>query len=272
MSTTTDKSLWIRKRLIELGKNSGKVGAHFGSSLSAVEILIAIYDYFAQEKLRINNPIEVSRFILSKGHCALGLFATLEYYGLISSEKNNGFGKNGSNVFCHAHKNISEGIEFSGGSLGLGFPFAVGVALSNRLKENSSKVFLLLGDGECDEGLVWEAAMSASNFNLNNLFVIVDKNGMQSDGFKIDIMNHLDIGKKFESFGFKVYETDGHSVPDILLALNSGSDKPVAIICSTIKGKGVPFMENNPDWHYGSLNDSQYVEAVASLERNYELK
>lgn len=270
MASSIDKSLWIRKRLLELGKNAGKVGAHFGSSLSAVDVLVAVYDFLSAEKALLKNSESRSRFILSKGHCALGLFATLEYYGLLTSEKTSGFGKNGSNVFCHAHRNITEGIEFSGGSLGLGFPFAVGVALSNRLKNLNSKVFLMLGDGECDEGIVWEAAMSASNYKLSNFVVIVDKNGMQSDGLKTDIMDQLDIAKKFSSFGFDVFEVDGHSVSDISAAIMASSIKPIAVICNTIKGKGVPFMENSPDWHYGTLSDSQYTEAIASLERSYE--
>ena len=272
MVNSLENSFWIRKRLIELGRKSGKVGAHFGSSLSAVDILVAVYDYLSQESDFLEDSIYRSRFILSKGHCALALFATLERYGYLSSDKTGGFGQNGSNVFCHAHKNTSEGIEFSGGSLGLGFPFAIGVALSNRLKKIDSKIFLMLGDGECDEGIVWEAAMSASNYNLNNLVVIIDKNGMQSDGLKIDIMDQLDIAQKFAAFGFEVIETDGHSVPEISAAIKAVSNKPIAVVCNTVKGKGVTFMENNPDWHYGSLTELQYSDAVDCLERCYGLK
>lgn len=272
MGSMLENSFWIRKRLLELGRNSGKVGAHFGSSLSAVDILVAVYDFLVTESEVLSDDLCRSRFILSKGHCALALFATLERYGYLSSDKTSGFGQNGTNVFCHAHKNIKEGIEFSGGSLGLGFPFANGVALSNRLKKINSKIFLLLGDGECDEGIVWEAAMSASNYNLNNLVVIVDRNGMQSDGLKINIMDQLDIGQKFSSFGFEVIEIDGHSVANVSSAIRTASNKPIAVVCNTVKGKGVKFMENNPDWHYSSLTESQYSDAVNSLECYYALK
>ncbi len=272
MVNTLEQSFLIRKRLLELGKNAGKVGAHFGSSLSAVDILVAVYDYLSQESKLPEDSIYRSRFILSKGHCALALFATLERYGYLSLDKTAGFSQNGSNIFCHAHKNISEGIEFSGGSLGLGFPFAIGVALSNRLKNIDSKIILMLGDGECDEGIVWEAAMSAANYKLSNLVVIIDKNGMQSDGFKKDIMDHLDISQKFKAFGFEVIETNGHAISEISAAINTVSSKPVAVVCNTVKGKGVTLMENNPDWHYGSLTEKQYFDAVDSLERYYDIK
>lgn len=272
MFNSSENSFWIRKRVLELGRNSGKVGAHFGSSLSAVDILVAVYDNLSQESHLPKDNMSRRRFILSKGHCALALFATLERYGYLCSDKAGGFGQNGTNVFCHAHKNISEGIEFSGGSLGLGFPFAIGVALSNRLKKIDSKIFLMLGDGECDEGIVWEAAMSASNYKLSNLVVIIDKNGMQSDGLKIDIMDQLDIAQKFAAFGFEVVEVDGHSVTDISAAIETVSKKPLAVVCNTIKGKGVAFMENNPDWHYGSLTELQYSDALDCLERCHGLK
>jgi len=249
----------IRLRVLELTYKVGKSGAHTGGSLSLVEILVYLYN--TKLKFDIKNPlnIERDRFILSKGHSAIALFAILESVGFLTKEEVDQFEVNGSPYYAHASRNLAKGIEFSGGSLSLGLSFAVGVALSCKKDNRKNHIYVLIGDGECDEGLVWEALMSASHFNLNNLTVIVDFNKLQSDGYTNEIMNKITLGEKFKSFGFNVQEIDGHNFEAIDEAFRLREvSKPNAIIAHTVKGKGVSFMENNINWHHGSLSLEQY--------------
>ena len=165
--------------------------------------------------------------------------------------------------------NIKRGIEFSGGSLGMGLSQGVGIALAYRRKGIGNRVFVLLGDGECDEGSVWEAIMSATHFKLDNLIVIVDKNQLQSDGNTHDIMDLGNLSSKFCAFGFDTYEVDGHDVIELCdalsVAINKKDSRPKAIIAGTIKGKGISFMENDPEWHHKALNERQYEIAISEL-------
>lgn len=203
---------------------------------------------------------------MSKGHAAVALYATLEQFGFLTSEETATFESNGTAYYAHAHRDLSRGIEFSGGSLSLGLSFGAGVALACKRSGLRNRVFVLVGDGECDEGLVWESAMAAANFGLGNLHVIVDNNGMQSDGKKSEIMNHFSIGEKFRAFGFVVEEVDGHDIDAISRALHvAESDRPTAIVANTVKGKGIGFMEDNPDWHHGVLTESLFEQALADL-------
>lgn len=253
----------IRKRIIDIGHSVGKSGAHFGSSLSLVEIIYSIYSLFKSIDHRND------RFILSKGHGALGLYAVLEHFDLMDKHTIEQFEVNGSGVFAHASKCSINNIEFSGGSLGLGLPFAIGIALSNMRKLNDNKVFVLLGDGECDEGIIWESLMFAAHTELSNLIVIVDNNKFQSDGEKAKILQNNNFFNKFSSFGFDTVEVDGHDISDItnsILSLGSlDSNAPKAIIANTIKGKGVSFMEQTSDWHHGFLSDLLYRQAIEEL-------
>ena len=257
----------VRRRIIELGYATGKNGAHFGSSLSLVEILVAAYHYILND---LTQPVSGSdlagRFFLSKGHGALGYFAVLESFGLLTSEQSSLFEVNGSNFFAHAHKDLNSGIEYSGGSLGLGVSLAVGVALASRLKGNLQDIIVLAGDGECDEGIVWEALMSAAHYKLSNFTLIVDRNMMQSDGDKRFIMGHQDICSKLLSFGFDVTQVNGHSCPELMTGLQKRADRPKAIVADTIKGCGISFMQANADWHHGSLNQSSYELALSELK------
>src|ERR1035437_1906404 len=254
----------IRLRILELSYSAGKNGAHAGGGLSAVEILATLYG--AVLKYDVNNPFDKNRdrFILSKGHAAIALFSTLEQVGFLTKQELDQFEVDGSPYYAHASRNLSKGIEFSGGSLSLGLSFAVGVALANKKDGLRNHIYVLVGDGECDEGLVWEALMSAAHYNLTNLTVIVDFNGLQSDGYSSGIMNKLSLPEKFRSFGFSVKEIDGHNL-DLLLDSFKSKDlsKPNAIIASTVKGKGVSFMENNIIWHHGCLSLDQYNLAVS---------
>jgi transketolase len=254
----------MRLRILELTYGVGKSGAHVGGSLSIVEILATLYGGLLQ--YNINNPLDRNRdrFILSKGHSAMALFSALEQVGYLTKEELDQFEINGSSYYAHASRNLSKGIEFSGGSLSLGLSFAVGVALSVKKDNLRNHIYVLVGDGECDEGLVWESLMSASHFNLTNLTVIVDFNSLQSDGYTKEIMNKSTLGDKFKSFGFNVKEIDGHDLNLINESFASRNySKPNAIIAHTIKGKGVSFMENNVNWHHGSLSLEQYELAVS---------
>jgi transketolase len=253
----------IRKRILELAFKAGSNGSHLGGSLSAVEILNTLY----HSGFTFNPSDETrDRLILSKGHAALALYCVLESVGIITKEDAETFEQNGTTLFAHAKKNISKGIEFSGGSLSLGISYAVGVALACKSKEINNRIFVLLGDGECDEGLVWEAVMSAVNYHLDNLTFIVDCNGLQSDGYTKDVMDHSPLEKKFEGFGCKVVSVNGHSEKEVADAYKvKSNDCPMAIIAHTVKGKGVSFMENLQQWHHGTLSQSQYEQAMEEV-------
>ena len=253
----------IRRRILELAFRAGSNGSHLGGSLSAVEILNTLY----HSGFNFNPADETrDRLILSKGHAALALYCVLESVGIITKEEAETFEQNGTTLFAHAKKNISKGIEFSGGSLSLGISYAVGVALACKSKGINNRIFVLLGDGECDEGLVWEAVMSAVNYHLDNLTFIVDCNGLQSDGYTKDVMDHSPLEKKFEGFGCKVVSVNGHSEKEIAEAYKvKSNDCPLAIVAHTVKGKGVSFMENLQQWHHGTLSHVQYDQAMEEV-------
>ena len=262
----------LRIRILDMTYGAGKNGAHVGGGLSIVEILVFLY-FGGVLKYDKDKPYQEDRdrVILSKGHSALALFGILEQVGFLSKEDTDLFEVNGSPFYSHAKRDLSRGIEFSGGSLSLGLSYGVGVAISCRIDKLDNHVYVLVGDGECDEGLVWESLMSASNFKLTNLTVIVDFNGMQSDGHSIDIMDKTNLGDKFHSFGFHVKEINGHNLDEIDNAFNSrDSSKPNAIIAHTVKGKGVSFMENNIDWHHGVLSEKLYESAISEQKQELE--
>ena len=263
MSDSIGRCKKLRERILSLAYNCGKNGSHLGGSLSSVEILDTLYNTGYNF-----NPQNESRdrLILSKGHAALALYCVLESVGIVTKEDVETFELNGTAMFAHAKKNISKGIEFSGGSLSLGISYAVGVALACKSKGYNNRIFVLLGDGECDEGLVWEAVMSAVNYHLDNLTFIVDCNGMQSDGYTKDVMDHSPFEKKFEGFGCKVISVDGHSAKELETAyMQKGEYCPLAIVAHTMKGKGVSFMENLQQWHHGTLSQVQYEQAMEEV-------
>lgn len=265
------KPIIIRKNIINACRHIRGTSAHYGGTLSCVEILIALYDYV----LNWSDSEIRDRFILSKGHGALALYCVLKEKGILTQADLDAFEADGTCYFAHAKRNIDKGIEFSGGSLSLGFSYAVGVALA--CKDKANHIYVLLGDGECDEGLVWEAAMAAANYHLGNLTIIIDHNELQSDGYVKDVMDTYSLMDKFAAFGWDAVEVDGHDIGALVRALNGGverinhigGDKPRCIIAKTIKGKGVSFMENNPKWHHGLLTEEQYKQAMAELEGVY---
>jgi transketolase len=228
--------------------NSG----HPGGSLSAVEIITALY--FRVLRHDPENPRwpERDRFILSKGHAAPALYAALAECGYLALDQLLTLRQIDSCLQGHTDCHLTAGVEMSAGSLGQGLSFAVGTALAGRLDSLPYKVFTLLGDGECDEGQVWEAAMAAAHFKTDNLIAIIDKNEIQLDGWTKDIMNNEPFADKWRSFGWRVFEVDGHNMGKVVEVLEDAKKvkgQPAAIIAHTIKGKGVSFMENNPDFH-----------------------
>lgn len=252
-----------RVRIIERTYLAGKNCAHVGGSLSAVDILTVLYHKVLQ------RPVDIElrdRFILSKGHASLALYCALESIGLLTKEEVDTFEKNGSHYTAHAKKELAKGLEFSGGSLGLGTSYAVGVAHALKMKNNPARVYTLLGDGECNEGIIWEAMMYANHQNLNNLTVIVDHNHFQADGPIEMVMNTDSLADKFAAFGFATQVVDGHSIDGLTKVFDSLVEgKPNAIIAETVKGKGVSFMENKTSWHFAPLPESRYKKAITEL-------
>jgi transketolase len=247
----------------------GKAGSgHPGGSLSAVEIVTALYWRILRHKPSDPQWPDRDRFILSKGHAAPVLYAVLAECGYFPRSELNTLRQLDSHLQGHADRTATPGVEMSSGSLGQGLSFAIGCALASRLDKCSWRVYALLSDGECDEGQTWEAAMSAANFKLDNLTAIVDNNGIQLSGFNKDIMDLDPFNKKWEAFGWQVFEVDGHDFSQLFDAFGKARkvrEKPAVIIAHTIKGKGVSFMENNVDFHGKAPNAEQLEKALKEL-------
>lgn len=254
----------IRKGIIERSYTAGKNSAHVGGSLSSVEVLAVLFHQVL--KRNQDDFANRDRFILSKGHASLALYCTLESAGLLTKEEVDTFEQNGSHYTAHPKKHIAKGLEFSGGSLGLGMSYAVGVAEALKEKGSPARVFALLGDGECNEGIIWESLMFAKHRSLDNLTVIVDHNHLQADGPIETVLDTKDIAAKFTAFGYNTQTVDGHNTDDLLSAFNNLAEgTPNAIIAETVKGKGVSFMENKTNWHFASLPESKYKKAMSEL-------
>lgn len=258
----------MRRDAINMTQNAGNSGAHIGGTLSMIEIMATLY-------LGImcydgDNPgwERRDRFILSKGHGAMAQYAAMKQAGILSAADLLTYKKNESRLNAHPSLGTIPGIEFSSGSLGQGLSLGVGVALALRRKANKvSRVFVLVGDGECDEGSIWEAASSASHYRLNNLVAIIDENRLQYDGRTDEIQNKQPFAERWSSFGWETRRIDGHSIEQLLDALNTETKRPLAVIARTIKGKGITFMENDPLWHNRRLTETQYQTAIEELER-----
>ena len=241
---------------------------HPGGSLSAADIMTILY--FHEMNIDPANPKKEGRdkFVLSKGHASPVLYATLAHRGFFPKEELVTFRKLGSNLQGHPDMKKVPGVEMSTGSLGQGFSASVGMALANKLDQTPARVYALLGDGELQEGIIWEAAMAAAHYKLDNLVAIIDWNGLQIDGKNDEVMTVTPIDEKFKSFGFHVIEIDGHNMEEIVNALAEAREtkgKPTAIIAKTSKGKGVCFMENNAGWHGKAPNDDEAKNAVTEL-------
>lgn len=270
LDRTKEIAKQVRRDIIEMTHAVGSHGAHIGGSLSAVELLTTLYFNILRYDVNDMQSDKRDRLILSKGHAAMALYAVLYRRGIVTEDELKTFKCNNSKFANHPYMMPEKGVEFSTGSLGHGLSLGVGTALALHLKGNTeSKVFVYQGDGECDEGAVWEAAMSASHYKLNNLIAIVDRNKIQLDGFTEDIMSQANIYERYKSFGWDVYNLDGHNVEEIYEVISrkiENQNKPLAFIANTTKGKGVSFIENRYEWHIGILNDKLYKQALEELE------
>ena len=257
----------LRRHVINM-ISTAKSG-HPGGSLSSTEIVTALYFNIMSHKPSDPKWEGRDRFVLSKGHVAPILYAALAECGYFPVEELSTLRKFGSRLQGHTDRNLTPGVEMSAGSLGQGLSFGIGVSLALMLNATEQQVYVLLGDGECEEGQIWEAAMSAPHFRINNLTAIVDYNKIQLDGHCCDIMGLESLADKWKSFNWHVVEIDGHDfnqvIPALLVAKNV-KDKPVAIIAHTIKGKGVSFMENNVDFHGKAPGPEETAKALKELE------
>lgn len=250
----------MRKAVLKMAYDSGS-SAHLGGALSAIDIMAVLYS----SVMRLGQD----KFILSKGHGVLALYATLAEFGIMPRELLATYGQDGTALVAHPVMNERLGIESSSGSLGQGVSMAVGLALAAKRSARNYHTYTLLGNGECNEGSVWEAAMSAVQFGLSNLTIIVDNNHMQSDGFSHEIMSVSDnYAAMFSAIGLDTVEVDGHDIEAIYEALTREQSAPRAIVAHTVKGKGVSFMENNNEWHHNRLTETNYQAALSELEAN----
>lgn len=256
----------IRQGVIE-AVYSAKSG-HPGGSLSIAEILAVLY--FNQMNIDEKNPKAKGRdrLVLSKGHTAPALYSTLALRGFFDINELKTLRNINSKLQGHPDMKNIPGVDASTGSLGQGLSIANGMALASKMDSEGVRVYCICGDGEIEEGQIWEAAMTSSHYKLDNLCLIVDNNNLQIDGAVSDVMNIYPIDEKFKSFGFEVINVDGHNIPELISAFEQAKKvkgKPTAIIANTIKGKGVSFMENEASWHGKAPNEEEYKQAMKEL-------
>ena len=256
----------LRRHVIKMIATAGS--GHPGGSLSAADIVTALYFNVMRHNPEDPQWLARDRFVLSKGHAAPILYAALAECGYFPVEELSTLRKLGSRLQGHTDRALTPGVEMSAGSLGQGLSFGIGIALAGRLDKRDYRVYVLLGDGECEEGQIWEAAMLAPHFQIDNLTAIVDHNGIQLDGRCCDIMGIEPLADKWRAFNWHVIEVDGHDIKQVLQALKKAGEikgKPTVIIAHTVKGKGVSFMENNVAFHGKAPNQEQTEQALKEL-------
>lgn len=265
------KELAYRIRIHAINMVHNAHASHIGGILSCADIVAVLYSDIANFDVNnCKNPLR-DRIILSKGHNGVAIYAALAEIGFFPVKDLKSYGMNGSKFSCHvSHKNVP-GVEISTGSLGHGIGVACGMALNGKLKNLLYKVYVIIGDGECNEGSVWEAAMFAAQYKLNNLTVIIDANGMQAMGKCSDVIDMEPMADKWRTFNWNVIEVkDGHNHNELKQAfMISSKDRPKVIIARTVKGKGVSFMENNILWHYRDPQGELYEQALKEVEEAY---
>lgn len=262
INTLKTKSDWVRLSTLEMVINAGS--GHLGGSFSVADILVSL---LYNPELNFFEGEDKDRIILSKGHSSLSIYPILADKQLINIEELSNYNQSGSILGGHPDTRVP-GIEITTGSLGHGLSVACGIALASKRSQKNSKIFAILGDGECQEGSVWESAQFASHHNLNNLTVIVDNNGISATDFTENTINIEPLEKKWDSFGWDSIVLNGHSIKDLVETLNKTpktSKNPQALIAKTIKGKGVSFMENNPHFHHGLPNEEEIILAKKEL-------
>ena len=260
----------LRLIMLKMALDAGSLSSHLGGALSMTEIISVLFSY----KMNLKNINDKDwnkrdRFILSKGHACLAYYAALNKIGMLSEQELKTFEKDNSYLPGHPVKNKNLGIDFSNGSLGMGLSIGIGLALASKKNSVHYEVFVILGDGECNEGSVWEAAMSAPKFGLDNLIAIVDKNNFQQTGPNREIMNLGNLVEKWKSFGWETSEIDGHNIKDLKNYFDNlkKNKLPKVLIANTTKGKGFSFSENNNQWHHSVMTSKIYDEAIKEIEK-----
>lgn len=263
----TKKAVEIRKGIIEAVYHAQS--GHPGGSLSVADILTVLYFHEMRIKPEESDWEDRDRLILSKGHCSPALYSCLANKGYFPIEDLKTVRKIDSYLQGHPDRNKIPGVDMTTGSLGQGLSAANGMAIAGKMNQKDYRVYCILGDGEIEEGQIWEAAMTSSKYKLDNLCVIVDNNNLQIDGTIEEVMSSYPIDEKFRSFGFEIIKIDGHDIEEIIKAFEVArniKEKPTCIIAKTIKGKGISYMENQVGWHGKAPNEEQYKEAIKELE------
>lgn len=266
VSQLEKRALVIRKNIIKMIEKSGQ--GHIGPALSIADLITALYFNVLRVNPKDPHWEERDRFILSKGHSCAALYAALAEAGFFPENTLDTFMQLDTNLAGHPDMRRVPGVEMSTGSLGHGLPVGIGIALSMRLDNRNCRIFVLMGDGENQEGSVWESAMAAAHYKLENLVAIVDRNRLEIDGSTESVMGLEPLREKWKSFGWQVKEIDGHNIEEIVEALKAVpilKGKPSVIIAHTIKGKGVSFMENKIEWHYRPLSKEEAEQALQEL-------
>jgi len=265
------KAVGVRKDIIKMLHAAGS--GHPGGSLSLVEILVSLYNYNLKHDPKNPGMRERDKVLLSKGHGCPALYAILADRGYFEKEELLTLRKLGSRLQGHPQLGLP-GVEISSGSLGQGLSIAVGMALANRMDGLNSRIYCIIGDGETNEGQIWDAAMTASHYQLANICAIIDYNKLQIDGFCCDIKDTLELDAKWKSFGWEVIETDGHDVEKLMDSYDKAAGikgKPQVIVAHTVKGRGVSFMENQVKWHGVAPKKDEYEKAISELDAQLNL-
>ncbi|MBR9691993.1 transketolase [Candidatus Woesearchaeota archaeon] len=256
----------IRGKLVEMS-HKGKA-AHLGSALSTVDILGVLFWRILDMDIKNPDSEKKDRFILSKGHAASAIYATLAHKGFFPMKLLDTYAKEQSCLCEHPAPSCVPGVRVATGSLGHGLPIGLGMALANKMKENNARVFVLMSDGECNEGSVWEAAMFAASNKLDNVIAIIDYNKWQATGRSNEILALAPLKEKWEKFGWNTYEVDGHNINELIQTLENipkNSKKPSIIVANTVKGKGISFMEDDNNWHYRIPTEEEVQKAKKEL-------
>jgi len=263
---TEDLAKRLRKNILDMSLVAGSASSHFGGALSCIDIVAVLFQNIINYDKDNFKDLSRDRFVLSKGHACMALYSILYELELLNDDDLNSFEKSESILLGHPVKNLDKGIEVSTGSLGMGVSVSMGFAIAAKKKKIENKIYAILGDGECNEGSVWEVALSAPKFNLDNLVLIIDRNNFQQTGKSNDILDLNSLNSKWKSFNWDVCEINGHDIIEIYDAIKKETKLPKVIIANTIKGKGFSFSENNNDWHHKILTRNQYEEALKELE------
>ena len=257
-------SIQARREILQMTHDAG--ASHVGSALSVVDILCAVYSGSLNINSKNYSKDDRDVVILSKGHACTALYAVLSLTGFFPKTWLRKYSSNGSELGGHVTSGSIPGVELSTGSLGHGMPYGLGISIARKRNKVSGKTYVIMSDGECDEGTTWESALIANHFGLNNFCVIIDRNNLQSMGSTESTLALEPFAEKWKAFGWDVIEIDGHNFKELVEALKYFSNKPICIIANTIKGKGVDFMEGSVVWHYRPPTEKDLLEALEQIE------